>query len=579
MDVYSHISSKKNGRIILTAVVFGIVVNFVLYFVMHMAKLPIYLDTIGTMSVAGAGGSIPGILTAVITNTICMTFDGNAIYYGCINAIIAMWTAWFVRNRSFRKVKDICLFVVVSGIISGGLGSLIQWWLHGDAENSSVISILDSMRLTEGTPRFFVFLGINILLNAFDKGLSFACAKFGLKLIPENALNKLKLCTWRQRPLSKNERKNLKQLDKNTGFSLKRRMTVTLVGMSFVLVIITGAVGMKAISMINNTSGSGDVPIVDFIVRVIIIMLGYFILVVAYGLWISDTYMAYPVSTMVMVVDDFISAGSDQAKQDEAVKKIRRLDIHTGDEVEKLYHSICDLALNQTEQMRSLRRFGENNAKMQNGLIITMADLVENRDSDTGAHIQKTAAYVKIIVEGLYKKGYYAEKVTPKFINDVVTSAPLHDIGKINVPDSVLNKPGKLNADEFEIIKTHTTAGKKIIEKAIYTVEGENYLKEARNMAAYHHERWDGKGYPENLHGEVIPLSARIMAVADVFDALTSPRVYKPAFPLDEALNMIKEGSGTQFDPKCVEVFMDSLSEVKVVLKKYNSNTFEGGRL
>ena len=199
-----------------------------------------------------------------------------------------------------------------------------------------------------------------------------------------------------------------------------------------------------------------------------------------------------------------------------------------------------------------------------------MADMVESRDSDTGAHVQKTSAYVKIIVEGLKKKGYYAQKITPKFISDVVRSAPLHDVGKINIPDGILNKPGKLTDEEFAIMKTHTTAGKKILENAITTVQGENYLKEARNMAAYHHERWDGKGYPEGLHGEVIPLSARIMAVADVFDALASPRVYKPAFPLEKALAILQEGAGTQFDPKCIEVFMDALPEVKLILKKYN---------
>ena len=121
-------------------------------------------------------------------------------------------------------------------------------------------------------------------------------------------------------------------------------------------------------------------------------------------------------------------------------------------------------------------------------------------------------------------------------------------------------------------MKSHTTSGRKILEKAIGTVEGENYLKEARNMAAYHHERWDGKGYPEGLHGEVIPLSARIMAVADVFDALTSPRIYKPAFSLQKALEILEEGAGKQFDPKCVEAFIDSLPEVKVVLKKYHGN-------
>jgi HD-GYP domain-containing protein (c-di-GMP phosphodiesterase class II) len=137
------------------------------------------------------------------------------------------------------------------------------------------------------------------------------------------------------------------------------------------------------------------------------------------------------------------------------------------------------------------------------------------------------------------------------------------------ISDMILNKPGKLTDEEYEIMKSHTTHGKEIMEKAIATVEGESYLKEARNMAAYHHERWDGKGYPEGLRGEVIPLSARIMSVADVFDALTSRRVYKPAFPLEKALEIIQEGSGTQFDPKCVDAFLDALPEVKQVLKKY----------
>ena len=121
-------------------------------------------------------------------------------------------------------------------------------------------------------------------------------------------------------------------------------------------------------------------------------------------------------------------------------------------------------------------------------------------------------------------------------------------------------------------MKTHTVYGREIIEKVINTVNGENYLKEARNMAAYHHERWDGKGYPEKLHGQVIPLAARIMAVADVFDALTSPRVYKPAFSIEKALEIINDGAGKMFDPKVVEAFMDAMPEIKVVLKKYQES-------
>ena len=206
---------------------------------------------------------------------------------------------------------------------------------------------------------------------------------------------------------------------------------------------------------------------------------------------------------------------------------------------------------------------------MQDGLIITMADMVENRDSDTGDHIQKTALYVRTILRGLKRKGYYQDELTPQYMEYVEKSAPLHDVGKIRIPDAVLNKPGRLTPEEFEIMKTHTTIGKEIIEKAISTVEGENYLKEARNMAAYHHERWDGKGYPEGLSGEDIPLSARVMAVADVFDALCSKRIYKPALPLEEALKIIEEGKGSQFDPKCVEVFVEDLPNIKTILRKY----------
>ena len=306
-----------------------------------------------------------------------------------------------------------------------------------------------------------------------------------------------------------------------------------------------------------------------FLVRMLLVFSGFLIIIIGYGLWAAKYSIVYPIASMTYVTNGIISGDDDQKSLDKKVKDIRALGICTGDETEELYFAISKMATGMAEQMRELRYYSEATSQMQNGLIITMANMVEDRDSDTGAHIQKTAAYVRIIAEGLKRKGYYLHKLTPKYMSDIVMSAPLHDVGKISIPDAVLNKPGKLTEEEYEIMKTHTIAGKKIMENAISSVQGESYLKEARNMAAYHHERWDGKGYPEGLHGEVIPLSARIMAVADVFDALSSPRIYKPAFPLDKALNILNEGSGTQFDPKCIEVFMESLAEVKQVLKKY----------
>ncbi|MBO4845892.1 MAG: HD domain-containing protein [Lachnospiraceae bacterium] len=311
-------------------------------------------------------------------------------------------------------------------------------------------------------------------------------------------------------------------------------------------------------------------------IRSIIVFVAIFtILIIVFYVTKIEYSLIYPITSITDAANDFIKNIGDQYAMDESARKLGQMDIKAKNEVGDLYRTVSKMETDMANQLRDIRQYTENILKMQDGLMVLMADMVEVRDSDTGAHIQKTVAYVQIILDGLNKKGYYSEQLTPRYMEDVVKSAPLHDVGKINIPDAILNKPGKLTDEEFEIMKTHTTAGMAIIDKAISTVEGENYLREARNMAAYHHERWDGKGYPEGLHGAVIPLSARIMAVADVFDALTSARVYKPAFPLQKAVSIIEEGKGTQFDPKCVEVFIEALPEVEKVLIKFSPEAMQ----
>jgi HD-GYP domain-containing protein (c-di-GMP phosphodiesterase class II) len=144
-------------------------------------------------------------------------------------------------------------------------------------------------------------------------------------------------------------------------------------------------------------------------------------------------------------------------------------------------------------------------------------------------------------------------------------------VGKILVSDVILNKPGRLTDEEFEIMKTHTTAGERVISSAMALVSDSGYLKEAKNLATYHHERWDGTGYPSGKKGEEIPLSARIMAVADVFDALVSKRSYKEPFPFEKAMDIIKEGAGTQFDPEIAEIFIESAEEARAISQAHES--------
>lgn len=207
--------------------------------------------------------------------------------------------------------------------------------------------------------------------------------------------------------------------------------------------------------------------------------------------------------------------------------------------------------------------------KMQNALIMVLADMVERRDQSTGDHVHKTASYTTIIIDEMVKKGYYKDILTEEYVQNTISAAPLHDIGKIAIPDAVLNKPGKLTDEEFEKMKTHTVVGGEVISKIMDRMKGAEvtYLPIARDVALYHHEKWNGKGYPKGLKGEEIPLCARIMAVADVFDALTSERSYKKPFPFDKAVDIIKEGVGEHFDPLVVDAFLNAIEDIKMVLE------------
>lgn len=195
-------------------------------------------------------------------------------------------------------------------------------------------------------------------------------------------------------------------------------------------------------------------------------------------------------------------------------------------------------------------------ALTQDVTILSLASLAETRDNETGNHIRRTQTYVQVLAEKLADDGPYAGDLDEHTITLFKKSAPLHDIGKVGVPDAVLLKPGKLTPEEFEIIKLHPVHGKTALVEAESILGTTSFLRHAKDIAYYHHEKWDGTGYPEGLAGEAIPLSARLMALADVYDALICKRIYKPAFSDDETVKIIIEGKGTHFDPLIVDAFL-----------------------
>jgi len=220
----------------------------------------------------------------------------------------------------------------------------------------------------------------------------------------------------------------------------------------------------------------------------------------------------------------------------------------------KTYLNIDEIIHERTAQLQ----------RLQSGIVSVLADIVENRDTETSGHVERIVAYIRILLEAMKEHNVYADEIQNWDMETVVLSARLHDMGKIVVSDVVLNKPDRLTGDEYGVIRTHADEGVRIIEKMVEQTGEADFLQNAKLFAGYHHEYWDGTGYPYRLKGTEIPLQGRIMAIVDTYDALISKRPYKEALAVDEAERIIMENAGKQFDPNIIKVFF----KVKEQLKK-----------
>ena len=206
--------------------------------------------------------------------------------------------------------------------------------------------------------------------------------------------------------------------------------------------------------------------------------------------------------------------------------------------------------------------------ELQNAILATVADLVEFRDKLTGGHVARTQRYLKALITELVSEGIYNDEISKWDMDFYLPAAQLHDVGKIAISDLVLNKPSKLTKEEYEIMKTHVTVGVDAIEQIMSKTKEHAFLNHALYITGMHHEKWDGSGYPVGLNGYNIPLEGRLMAIADVYDALISKRPYKKAFTHEEACNIIEEGAGSHFDPGLVEIFKKVKDEFKQIAKE-----------
>ncbi len=677
----------------------GVAINLLGRSISGSLGLPVYLDAIGTVLVAAAGGYLPGIVIGFLTNLIAGVGDATAPYYSSLNVLIAIFAAHFAYRGWLKNVLKALLAALVLALIGGGLGTVLTWLFAG---MSTELSPFGEAILARGvTSAFWAQFLANTVWDAVDKVIAVIPAFAALLTLPAEQLERFERLGCRKAVFTRDAKDNacvrnmslrgklllliaaamvliagaatlisgimyhrstieehvklckgvsvlagatidadmvdvyLEQGEDAPGYretenrlyairdsspdiqyiyvykilpdgchvvfdldteelpggepgelvefdeSFSEYLPALLAGEEIEPLITDDTYGwlLTAYTPVRDADGvcrcyaATDISMdqltaydVSFASRVVFLFLGFFIMVLAICFWLLEHFVTEPINTMARVTDA-LSYGSPEARK-QSVESVRALNIRTGDEIENLYETFERTTTATVGYIEDVEKKSAQINKLQNGLILVLADMVESRDQCTGDHVRKTAAYTKVIMDELRREGLFTDVLTDRFVEDVVNSAPLHDVGKIHVPDALLNKPGRLTDEEFHKMQEHTTAGSEIITRAMSLVSEESgYLDEARNLAEYHHEKWDGSGYPMHLSGEQIPLSARIMAVADVFDALVSRRSYKQPFSIEDALQIIRDGMGTHFDPQVAQAFLNAEPEVRRIAK------------
>ncbi|MCL1916479.1 MAG: response regulator [Desulfovibrionaceae bacterium] len=257
----------------------------------------------------------------------------------------------------------------------------------------------------------------------------------------------------------------------------------------------------------------------------------------------------------------FLTGKQDSASEVKALQ-MGACDFITKPFTKKVLQHRVDLHLRLSGYQRHLE---DRVRDLEDSLAYSFAELIECRDTDTGGHVQRTSGYVSVIGQGLLERKLFTDELQPGELDMIVRAAPLHDIGKIGISDRVLLKPSRLTPDEYAVMRDHSLIGANILEAMFQRSSTQRYLIYAKKIAESHHERYDGLGYPHGLRREAIPLCARIMSLADVYDALVADRVYRKAMSHEEACRIILEGKGKHFDPHIVEIFEDNHERFAVI--------------
>ncbi len=299
-----------------------------------------------------------------------------------------------------------------------------------------------------------------------------------------------------------------------------------------------------------------------FFTKLISMFLGFFLLILTVGMYLAEFGILIPLNTMTYTATVL---SRDDITLSDAGLEVKDLDIRTGDEIEELYRVLYKSSQSSQRQFEDMQRHIEGIDRSRKDLASSLAELIESRDHYTKGHVKRITRYTEIILRSMKELEYYKDTITEGFIENVTAAAPLHDIGKINVSEKILNKPGKLTEDEFNTVKQHAADGGDVFAGLLKRSPESMMFTQAENIARYHHEKWDGSGYPEGRKGEDIPLSARVVAAADVLDAMLSKKSYKEPFSFEDAMDVINDESGSAFDPLVAEAIVMAEEEIRKV--------------